>query len=263
MKKLLATSLLVTALLIPTLSLADAARDANEAYESGDYTTAERLYREALTNQPDNAKIMFNLANTLVQLGRTEEAIGLYEQFKASVDDPELKARADYNIGKLFSDQQKYDQALNRFRNALTYDPGDTAAKHNYELAKKKKEEQQKQEDQKDKKGDDNKDQDKNKQKNKEQQQKDQQKQNQKQDKNQQNQQNQDKQKQKKQQGQGENQKEDEQKKKSGKQQPRPNQISKADAQKILKALEKKEKDLLKRFKKQTTEPKAKNEKDW
>ncbi len=40
--------------------------------------------------------------------------------------------------------------------------------------------------------------------------------------------------------------------------------MSKAEAEKILKALEQKEKDLLKQFKKQKTESSnSKNEKDW
>jgi len=231
------------ALLMLGASLDDA-RKANEAYENGDYEQAVTLYKKAIDANPENAKLYFNLANAQAKAGKQKEAIRTFEQFKSMTEDPEEKAKANYNIGKVLTDAKKWDKALDYYKKSLRYMAGDEDAKHNYELVKQKEREQKQQ--QKNKQNQQNKNQDqKNNQQNKQQQ-------------NQENKQNQDQQnkQQQKQQNQQDQQKQ--------KQQPQPQKMSKAEAEKILKALEQKEKDLLKKFKKQKTESsKSKNEKDW
>lgn len=229
------------------LGLADG-KKANEAYEKGDYAQAEQLYREALAEEPEDLRLLFNLASSVAQQeGRAEEAISLFEQFKSASSNPQERAKADYNIGRLLADAQQWDQASNAFQNALMQDPADTEAKHNYELAQQmqKNQEQEQQQDQ-------NQDQNQDQQDQQDQQQQNQQNQDQQQDQNQdqQNQQNQDQQQQDQQQNQQQ-------------QQAQEPQISKEEARKMLEALDKKEKDLLKQFKKKQTKPKEKNAKDW
>ena len=237
--RLLLTCLL--ALLMLGASLDDA-RKANEAYENGDYEQAITLYKKAIDANPENPKLYFNLANAQAKAGMQEEAIRTFEQFKGMTKDPEEKAKANYNIGKVLTDAKKWDKALNYYKESLRYMAGDEDAKHNYELAKQKEKEQKQQ--QKDQKNQQNKNQDqKNNKQNKQQQ-------------NQQNKQNQD------QQNKQQQKQQDQQNQQKQKQQPQ--KMSKAEAEKILKALEQKEKDLLKKFKKQKTESsKSKNEKDW
>jgi Ca-activated chloride channel family protein len=232
---------LLISLLLLGASIEDA-RKANDAYDEGNYEEAISLYKKAIDADPENEKLHFNLASALAKAGQSEQAIRTFEQYKSMTERAEEKAKANYNIGKVFSDNEKWDKAVDYFKQSLRYMAGDTDAKHNFELAKKKKQEQKNKQNK-------NQQNQQNQQKNNEQnqnQQKDRQQQDQNQQEQQQNQQNQ--------------QNKDQQ----NQQQQQSQKMSKAQAQKILKALEQKEKELLKQFKKQETESsKSSNEKDW
>lgn len=228
-------------LLLLGASLEDA-RKANEAYDNGNYEEAISLYKKAIDANPENAKLYFNLASAQAKAGKTQEAIRTFEQYKTMTNNPDERAKANYNIGKVLSDTKKWDKAVDYYKKSLRYMADDTDAKHNFELAKQKKKEQQK------KKQQQQQNQQNNQQNNQDQQQK--QKQQQKQNQNQQNKQQQ------------QNKQNQQQQKK--KQQQRPQKMTKAEAEKILEALGQKEKDLLKKFKKQKTESsKSENDKDW
>lgn len=239
MKKLIILSI---AFLLAGASPEDA-RKANEAYRSGEYEKAVTLYRKAIDDRPENARLYFNLGNALAKSGKTEEAVKVFEQYKSMADDPENRALADYNIGNIYSENKKWDRALDHYRSALRYRKGDEDAKHNYELARRQRQDQ-------------NQDQ--------QQQQQNQQDQNQQQDQQQQQQQNQDQDQQQQDQQQDQQQQQDQDRQQQNRQQQQINQISKAEAEKILQALEQREKELLKEFKKQKTESSnSTNEKDW
>lgn len=246
--------LIFSVLLLAGASLNDA-RQANEAYNNGNFAEAEQLYKKAIDANPDNAKLYFNLGNTLVKQGKTEEALRVFEQFKAMTDDLQQKALANYNIGNIYTQNKKWDKALDHFKKALRYRAADEDAKYNYELAQKKKQEQQQQQqNQQNQQGDQNQEQNQQNQQNQQQQQ-NQNNQNQNQQQKQQNQ-NQSQQNQSGQQNQNQQQQQG--------QQQRASQVSKEQAQKILQALEQKEKDLLKEFKKKKTESSnSENDKDW
>lgn len=242
--------LLLVALVLTGASLNDA-RKANEAYNNGNYAEAEQLYKKAIDADPDNAKLYFNLGNALVNQGKHEEALRVFEEFKTMTDNPQQQALANYNIGNIYTATKKWDKALNSFKKALRYREADEDAKHNYELAKRKKEEQEQQ-----KKNQQNQQNDQNQDKQDQQQQQNQQnRNNQNQQQQQQNQQNNQQNQNQSQQNNSSNQQQDQQ---------QPNRISKGQAEKILQALEQKEKDLLKEFKKKKTESSnSENEKDW
>lgn len=229
----------------------DDARKANEAYENGQYEKAISLYKKAIDEDPQNAKLYFNLASAQARSGQAQEAIRTFEQFKSMSGDSESKAMTNYNIGNILSQAKKWDQAVNYYKKSLRYIAKDEDAKHNYELAKKKQQEQQKQK--------------KNQDQENKQQKKNQDQKNQKQDQDQQNKKNQQQKKQKQDQNQQQQQQQKQnQQQQEQNQQQQKSKISKAEAEKILKALEQKEKNLLKEFKKRKMESsKRKNEKDW
>ena len=135
-------ALFLTFILLTGSSLNDA-RKANQAYENGNYEEAAELYRSAITEDPDNPKLHFNLGNALAKMGNAEQAEAAFSRYKSLVEKPVDESLADYNTGKMLTDMEQYDQALNYFRDALKNNPEDEDARHNYELALRKQQEQQ------------------------------------------------------------------------------------------------------------------------
>lgn len=227
----------------------DVARRANEAYEKGDYAVAEQAYLEAIRETPDDARLYFNLGNSLAQQGKFDEAVTAFEKFKDMSDSPEDRSKADYNIGNIFGNQEKWDKAAEQFRQSLRQNPEDPEAKYNYELAnrllqKQEQQEQQQQQDQNQQNQDDNSE--------GEQQQSDQQQQEG--DQNQQDQQ--------------QNQQNVSQDQQGGEQQQQERQQAQSDmteeeADRILNALDNKEKDLLKNYHKNKVPSNTRHAKNW
>lgn len=113
-------------------------RQANEAYEAGDYGRAERMYRELLRQNPDNAQALFNLGNALVRQNKTEEATEAYRQYLIRADDPEQQAPGHYNLGYLHGQTGENEHAMENFRQSLQRNPHDEDAKFNYELIRRR-----------------------------------------------------------------------------------------------------------------------------
>lgn len=132
-------------MLLTAVAVTDS-REANEAYDNGNYEKAEQLYLAAIEQEPDNIRLYFNLGNAQAKLGKTEEAIQSFMEFRSLTDSPKEKAMAEYNIGTMLADQKKWKPAASHFKNALKLNPDDTEAKHNFEqaLAQQQNEEQNK-----------------------------------------------------------------------------------------------------------------------
>ncbi|MCH8558405.1 MAG: tetratricopeptide repeat protein [Balneolia bacterium] len=128
----------------------DRAREANSAYERGDFAAAEQAYRDAIEANPGDARLHFNLGNTLAQLGRTEDAIEAYERFRQLARSPEERAMADYNIGNLKALEQNWEEAAEQFRRSLRQNPNDDDAANNFEYVLRQLQDQQNQQDQQD-----------------------------------------------------------------------------------------------------------------
>ena len=248
--------LIIFAVFLGASSLNDA-RKANDAFNSGDYEKAAELYRQAITESPDDPRLHFNLGSALAKMGEAEAAVQAFQSAKELMDNPEDKARADYNAGTVLSNAEMYDEALDFYKNAMRNDPGDSDVKHNYEMSVKKQQEQEQDQQQQDQNSDNDQqeNQDQNQQQNQDQQdQQNQQNQNQNQDQNQNQNQNQ-------QENQNEGSPEDQQ---SGEQQmPQPNEISREEAENILNALEQLERQILENRKKEAADPESSNDKDW
>ena len=133
----------IALLFLLTASAVTDGREANKAYEAGNYQEAEQLYLSAIEQNPDNALLYFNLGNAQAKQGKVEEAIQSYMEFRGLAESPEDKAKAEYNIGTLLTETQKWKPAATHFKNALKLNPGDVDAKHNYEQALARQKEQE------------------------------------------------------------------------------------------------------------------------
>lgn len=131
------------AIIIPALLLfasvnSDRAREANRAYEAGDYDRAERLYRQVLEDNPDAPQILFNLGNALAHQGDAEASKEMFTRYRDLVSDPTELSHAEYNIGYLYGETGQTEEAIRQFRRALELDPADEDAKFNFEVLKRR-----------------------------------------------------------------------------------------------------------------------------
>jgi Ca-activated chloride channel homolog len=182
----------------------------NDFYKKGNYSQSQDVYGKILAKKKNDLKARFNSGDSLYKEGRFSESAEVFKSLTDKSIDKNLREKAFYNLGNSFFQQEDYKSAIGAYEEALKIDPKDTDAQSNIELAKKMlampKQKKDKKKDKKNNKQ--NKDDKKNKQK-----------------------QNDDKDK-----------KNDKNGKQQKQEQPKPGQMSKEDALRILNALDDKEK---------------------
>ena len=255
--------------------------EAKKAFLSGDFKTAIEKYSYLVDSLGVNEdEVRANLASAYFQANDTTHAQSTYQQLSQSAN-KKIKSVANQQLGVMANNQEKLEEALEYFKQALKAAPENEAARYNYEVVKKKledkkKQDQQKNKDQKDqdKKDDQKKDQNKDK---KDQEKKDQEKKDQqdkKDPKEQKNKEQQDKEKKEKEQKEKE-QKEKEQQEKDEKNKDKKDippsvkdklkdmQMSEDKAKMILEAMKNQEVQYLQQNKRKATKPKDKSKPDW
>lgn len=200
--------------------------------DTASFSKAENEYRRALEKKPDDMRWNFNLTNAQYKQMQLEEAAKSYQNLANKAETPVEKARALHNLGNSLLFQQKIDESIESYKEALRNNPSDLDTKYNLAYAQMLKNQQQQQQ---------------NQQQNQDQQQQQNQQQNQDQQ-----QQNQD------QQQQNQDQQQNQQ------QQPPP-KISQQNAEQLLEALQNAEKDIQDKVKKQQAKEarSSRVEKDW
>ncbi len=196
-------------------------RRGNEAYEAGDFQGAAEHYSKSMAIAPDNFEARFNLASALIKSKKMEGADPLLKALATdSLDTVKNRSEAFYNLGNSQVEQQKLEEALESYKDAIRLNPDDMEAKYNYSYVKTLLEAQQQNQDQ-----NQDQDQDQDQDQNQDQQDQNQDQQDQDQDQNQ-DQQNQD---------QDQDQGEDEQ---EGEPEPRDGEISEQELQQMLDAIQ-------------------------
>ncbi|MFC1504632.1 tetratricopeptide repeat protein, partial [Spirochaetota bacterium] len=107
---------------------------ANAFFNRNEYDKAQEIYREAETDDPENAKIHYNIGNTYYKKKLYEKAIEEYNK-ALSTDDPDFQAKIYYNLGNAFYKTSQYDKAVLSYKKSLTIHPDDKSCKFNLELA--------------------------------------------------------------------------------------------------------------------------------
>ena len=131
---------------------------ASARVSEGKLDEALKVLLDAQVDDPANPVIQYNVGIVQERLGHHDEAKKALEAVVAGPD-AGLRARAAYNLGNVAFAEGKLDEAIERFKRALEFDPNDADAKHNLEVvrdelkrrieeAKKRQEEQKKQQDQ-------------------------------------------------------------------------------------------------------------------
>ncbi len=210
-------------------------RRGNRAYSKNDYLESEVQYREALERNKHSFKANFNLGDALYKQNKFSDSDSIFNGINTSALSDLDKSKIYYNRGNSLFKQNKFKESADAYKMALKYNPNDDDAKYNLSEALRMMQSQQNQNnnqqqnnsnDSKDNK--DNKDQKNDKKQDKKEDKKD--NNNNKQD-NQQNNQN-----------------------KNNQQQQQP-KISKEDAERMLQALQQREKDIQDKLNKKQAKP--------
>ena len=218
-------------------------RQGNNAYADSSYTTAEKSYREALAGNQDAFNAAFNLADAIYKQENYSEASTLFQGLTEKAESKEEKAMAYHNLGNSLLKEQKIDESIEAFKNALRNNPSDKDTKHNLAYAQRMKQEQEQEQNQEEK---------------------EEEKQEEEQQEQQQEEQEQKKEKEEQQEGNNQNQEQQPQEEQKPKEAQNPDQISKEEAEKMLDALQRQEKELQEDLqKKKAKGVKLKIEKDW
>ena len=168
-------------------------RKGNRQYERGNYDTSVDNYSRALQENPECFEAKFNTANVQFRkelIDKSEQTLRKLAQDSTRTDLE--RADVSYNLGNTLFVQQRLEEALDCYRNAMRLNPDDKEAKFNYALTKellKQQQNQQQQQQNQNQNQDQNQDQDQDQNQNQDQNQEDKQNQNQQnQEQNQQNQ---------------------------------------------------------------------------
>jgi Ca-activated chloride channel family protein len=208
-------------------------RDGNNLYNDSSYNMAEMQYRKSLEKDQDYFNASFNLADAIYKQERYEESSSLFDALKDNAKNNIDLAKINHNLGNSLLKENKTDQAIEAYKDALRNNPKDEQTRYNLAYAQKVKKQEQEQK----------KDKEENKEQKKEE------------DKEDKKQEEQEQEKENKDQDKKEDKKQEEQKKED---------MSKEDAEKMLEALQQREKELQEKLqKKKVKGQKIKILKDW
>jgi len=121
----------------------EAGRRGNAFYEQGQYTSAATAYREGLSGmETDRGATVAGLHNnrgaTLHRQQAHEKARAAFGRAQEAASADEARARAHYNAGTAAAAMGDIDAALRHYRRTLLLAPTHEAARHNYEVLKRR-----------------------------------------------------------------------------------------------------------------------------
>ena len=120
-----------------------ATRQGNAFYHDSLWHDAEMQYRRAQEQMPADSISQYNLANALLQQQEQEKAQDAMSFYGKVIESSErggnhrLASLAAFNAGDICMASQQYEQAINFFKRALRNNPLDDEARYNLILAKK------------------------------------------------------------------------------------------------------------------------------
>ncbi|MAS34202.1 MAG: hypothetical protein CL610_09350 [Anaerolineaceae bacterium] len=106
----------------------------NALYMNGDNTTALEAYYNAQVRAPDAPQAYYNAASALAGAGRLRDAADALEQ-ALNTANPDMLLEIYFNLGNVYFEMARYDDAVTTYRQALQLDPNDQDVRYNYELA--------------------------------------------------------------------------------------------------------------------------------
>ena len=212
-------------------------RNGNKLYNDSSYNDAEMQYRKSLEKDQDYFNATFNLANAVYKQDRYDEASALFNSLSDDENDQNNKAKVYHNLGNTLFKDNKIEDAIIAYKNALRLNPDDDETRYNLALSTQEKRKQEQEQDKKEQ------EQDKKEQEQEQEQEQDKKEQEQEQEQDQQ---------------------EKDKKEQDKKEQDKQEEMSKETAEKMLEAIQEQEKDLQEKLQKKKVKGKKQTIlKDW
>lgn len=132
------------------LSVARANARGNDKVTEGQFEEAVELYRGEALRLPENGILQRNLAGALARAGLGEEALASYGQAIRFAGSREEQARVYFDLANTLALGGQYEPALQQYTRALLLNPADMDIKHNMEFLQRLMQDQEQQEQQQD-----------------------------------------------------------------------------------------------------------------
>lgn len=108
----------------------------NRLYDQSQYGEAVEAYQAAQVAAPDMPEAYYNAGGALRRSGDIESAIKAFKQ-ALKTSNVDLSIRTYFNMGNLYFETKRYDEAVDAYKQVLLLRPDDEDARHNLELALK------------------------------------------------------------------------------------------------------------------------------
>jgi Ca-activated chloride channel family protein len=107
----------------------------NEFYKKQQYEHAASEYSKAIGTDSSNTTALFNLGNSLYKKNSRDEAIKTYSDLATKTKETGLRSNSYYNTGVVLGKQQKLEESIEAYKNALRQNPDNTEARENLQKA--------------------------------------------------------------------------------------------------------------------------------
>jgi len=113
----------------------DLIKKGNEYYKAGKLEDAVKVYEKAVGGQHQYVA-QLNKGNALYRLKKYDEAVKAYGQATIAANtDAGLRSAAFYNTGVVYSNQNKLEESIEAYKNALRLNSNDVKARENLQKA--------------------------------------------------------------------------------------------------------------------------------
>jgi tetratricopeptide (TPR) repeat protein len=103
-------------------------RNGNKLYKQNNFEQSISEYKKAISLAPANPVPQYNLGNAHFRANQLEEAAQAYEGVIGQNNAKPVRQKAFYNQGVAMIKQQKLQESINAWKNALKLDPNDNGA---------------------------------------------------------------------------------------------------------------------------------------
>lgn len=96
---------------------------ADKAYKNNQFEQASMLYQQSIDYNPNVGQTYSNLAVSYQKLNRSSEALWANQKAIALATNDNTKAYSHYNIGRIYENDQDFNQAKHHYQLANQYKP--------------------------------------------------------------------------------------------------------------------------------------------